>query len=55
MAGVNHVPDKADLCASTGIRTTVFPCFFTIFAPGSQQKERGRAEVVNYLVLRQSP
>ena len=55
MAGVNHVPVKAGLYAYTGIRTTAFPCFFTIFAPSSQQKERGRAEVVNYLVLRQSP
>jgi hypothetical protein len=55
MAGVNHVPVKADLCVSMGIRTPAFSCFFTIFAPSSQQKERGRAEVVNYLVLRQSP
>ena len=38
MAGVNHVPVKADLCASMGIRTPAFSCFFTTFAPSSQQK-----------------
>ena len=55
MAGVNHVPDKAGLYASTGIRTPAFPCFSLSLHPVLNKKERGRAEVVNYLVLRQSP